>query len=182
MKKLLRSIGIASLVVLMGLSNPAFAADFVTKQHVVTVSIPEVLSITADVTNFTLTFPGFVQTNDESTMKVVNYTVQSNNMRQADGATAINANLDFLYDRLDFLADPGAYTKTSGNTEITEAAAGFIKVLATNTVLAKKANTVAGSDGKLLNGTMPITYKAKATGDIPGGDQIHQLFVTLTTI
>ena len=182
MKKLIRSIGIVSLAVGLGMSHPAFAADFVTKQHGVTVSIPEILSLTADKTNFTVSFPGYVQTNDESTTNVVTYTVQSNNMRQADGATAINANLDVLYDRMDFFADPGAYTKTSGNTEIAEQAAGFIKILAMNTVLAKKANTVAGSDGKLLNGTMPITYKAKATADVPAGDQNRQLFVTLTTI
>lgn len=177
-------MAIAGLTVMVGLSYPfrAFAADFVTKQHGVTVQIPEVLSLTADTTNFTVSFPGYAATNDESTTKTVTYTVQSNNMRQADGATAINANLDVLYDQLDFLADPGTYTKTSGNTEIAETAEGFIKINATNTAIAQKANTVSGSDGKLLNGTIPITYKAKATADVSGGDQIRQLFVTLTTV
>lgn len=184
MKKLLNSMTAITLAALIGMVNPGsvLAVDFVTKQHGVTVQVPEILSIAADTTNFTLTYAGYIKTNDESSTKTVTYTVQSNNMRQADGATAVNANLDALYDRLDFLADVGTYTKTSGNTEIAEAASGFVKVEATNTAIAKKANTVSGSDGKLLNGTIPVTYKAKATGDVPAGDQIRQLFVTLTTI
>lgn len=184
MKRIAKSLGVVALTVMISIVNPftALAVDFVTKQHGVTVQVPEILSIAADVTNFTLSYSTFVKTGDESTTKTVTYTVQSNNMRQADGATAINANLDVLYDRLDFLADVGTYTKTSGNTGLAETAAGFVKINATNTAIAKKSGTTSGSDGKLLNGTIPIIYKTKATSDVPSGDQVRQLFVTLTTI
>ncbi len=184
MKTLHKSVVALALSAAMGLVSPyaALAADFVTKQHGVTVSVPEILSITGDVTNFTLSFTGYAKTGDESDTKTVTYTVQSNNMRQADGAAAVNANLDVLFDSMDFLADVGTYTKTSGNTELAESASGFVKIGATNTAIAKKANTIAGSDGKLLNGQIPITYKVKATGDVPTGSYSKQLFVTLTTI
>lgn len=185
MKRIVKPLGVVALTVMISIVNPftVLALDFVTKQHGVTVNVAEVLSISADITNFTLTFSGPVAAGTESDTKTVTYTVQSNNMRQADGATAINANLDALLPySIDFLADVGGYSKTSGNTELAESAAGFVKMVAANTAIAKKANTTAGSDGKLLNGTIPITYKAKANGEVPSGSYGNQLFVTLTTI
>ena len=185
MNKELKTILAVAVTAVMGIMSPStvLAADFVTKQHGVTVAVPEVLSISADTTNFTLSFPGYVVAGSETDTKTVTYTVQSNNMRQIDGATAINANLDALLPHsIDFLADVGAYTKTSGNTELAESASGFVKMVVANTAIAKKANTPATSDGKILNGTIPITYKAKANGEVPTGSYGNQLFVTLTTI
>ena len=185
MKTPMKTILALAVSAVLGIVNPytVLAADFVTQQHGVTVDVPEVLSIAGDVTNFTLSFSGYVSANSETNTKTVTYTVQSNNMRQADGATAINANLDALLPySMDFLADVGAYTKTSGNTGLAESAAGFVKLVAANTAIAKKANTTSGSDGKLLNGQIPITYKIKANGEVPTGSYGNQLFITLTTI
>lgn len=156
------------------------SANFQTVGHQVTVRVPEVLSIAADTTAFTLTFSDWVSGSETDTKTVV-YSVNSNDMGQADGDTAINANLDFLYDRVDLKAQVGSYSKQSGNTELAPISASYVKIKDTNTAIAKKANTVSGSDGKLLKGTMPVTYKAAATADMSSGDQIHFLFVTLTT-
>lgn len=184
MKTLLKTIGTAALSVMIGMGSSVtgFAADWVTTSHAVTVAIPEILSISADTASFTLSFSGYVKTGDESTTKTVNYTVESNNMRQADGSAGINANLDFLYDRLDMKADIGNYVKTSGNTGLVEAASGFVTLGTANVALANKGNTTINTDGKLLRGSIPITYKAVATSDVPSGDQTHVLFITLTTI
>ncbi|GEM_PF-2880330 len=185
MKTPLKTVLALAVSAVMGLMSPCtgLAADFVTQQHGVTVDVPEVLSISGDTTNFTLSFSGFVAANSESNTKTITYTVQSNNMRQIDGGTAINANLDALLPHsMDILADVGTYTKTSGNTELAESASGFVKMVVANTAIAKKANTTVGSDGKILNGTIPITYKAKANGEVPTGSYANQLFVTLTTI
>lgn len=182
MKTTLKKVNVVVLTVLIGLGTAAtgFAADWVTTNHAVTVQIPEVLSISSDASSFTLAFQDYINTGEESWSQTVTYTVQSNNMRQADGSPAINANLDFLYDRLDLKAQVGSYTKTSGNTEIAAEQAGFVTVGTDNVTLAKKANSLM--DGKLLNGSIPIMYKAVATGDVPSGDQTHILNITLTTI
>lgn len=184
MKTTMKKVGIVALSLLMalGTATMGFAGDWVTTSHTVTIHIPEVLSISSDAASFTLPFQAYARQGDETWAQTVTYTVQSNNMRQADGSPAINANLDFPYDRLDLKADVGAYVKTSGNTELVEAQAGFRTVGTDNVTLANKGNTTQGSDGKLLNGTIPITYKAVATSDVPSGDQIHTLFVTLTTL
>lgn len=180
----MRKIGIVALAltVAWGSATMGYAADFVTTTSTVTVSVPEVLSISSDAATFTLPFQGYAKTGDESWAQTVTYTVESNNMRQADSSPAINANLDFLYDRIDLKADMGDYIKTSGNTSLVEAGSGFVTIGTDNVTLANKGNTDQGSDGKLLRGTFPVTYKAVATSDVPSGDQIHVLYVTLTTI
>ena len=184
MKTTMKKVGIVALSLLMALGTTplGFAGDWVTTNHTVTIQVPEVLSIASDAASFTLHFPGYAKQGDESWAQTVNYTVQSNNMRQADGSPAINANLDFPYDRLDLKADVGSYAKTSGSTELVEAQSGFMTIGTDTVALANKGNTAQGSDGKLLNGTIPVTYKAVATDDVPSGDQIHTLFVTLTTL
>lgn len=180
----LRKIGIAALALALawGSATIGYAADWVTTSHTVTVSVPEVLSISSDAPSFTLPFQAYAKAGDESWAQAVNYTVEANNMRQADSSPAINANLDFLYDRIDLKADMGDFVQTSGNTALVEAAAGFMTIGTSNVALANKGNTTLGSDGKLLRGSFPVTYKAVATDDVPSGDQTHILYVTLTTI
>lgn len=173
--KLLALAGIISF----GWASAALA-NFQTIGHTVTVTVPEVLSITADTSAFTLTFADWVAGSETDTKTVV-YTLNSNDMGQADGDTAINANLDFLYDRVDFKAQVGAYTKVSGNTELAAISGSYVTIGTANTAIAKKANTESGSDGKLLKGTLPITYKAVASANVPSGPQTHLLFITLTT-
>lgn len=181
----IKKIGIVALalVIAWGSATVGYAADsWVTTNHTVTVTVPQVLSISSDAGSFTLPFQGYAKAGDESWAQTVNYTVESNNMSQADGSPAINANLDFAYDRIDLKADMGSYTKTSGNTSLVEAQSGFVTIGTSNVALANKSNTDAGTDGKLLNGTFPVTYKAVATSDVPAGDQTHILSITLTTI
>lgn len=180
----MRKIGIVALALAIawGSATIGYAADWATTSHTVTVTVPEVLSISSDAPSFTLPFQGFAKAGDESWAQTVNYTVEANNMRQADGSPSINANLDFLYDRIDLKADMENYVRTSGNTELVEAASGFVTIGTNSVTLANKGNTDQGSDGKLLRGTFPVTYKAVATSDVPSGDQIHILYVTLTTI
>jgi hypothetical protein len=175
---------VVQLMVLVALISfigaPAARADFETVGHQVTVTVPEVLSIAADTSAFTLTFADNVSGAETDTKTVV-YTVESNDMGQADGSAAINANLDFAYTDVDFKAQVGSYGRISGNTDLAAANAGYVTIGTSNTAIANKDNTDAGTDGKLLNGTLPVTYKAVATGDLPTGSQVHFLFITLTT-
>ncbi len=177
-KQLFKGMVLAAVIGFFGVSNAQ--ADFETLGHQVTVAVPEVLSITADTDAFTLTFAS-PDSGAETNSKTVVYSVSANDMGQADGDTAINANLDALYDGVDFKAQVGSYNKIAGNTELAAANAGFVTMGTSNLGIAKKANSEAGTDGKLLEGTLPITYKAVATEDLPFGAQAHYLFITLTT-
>ncbi len=156
-------------------------AEVQNVNHAATVSVPSIMSIAADTGSFTLTMPGFAS-GSESDTKTIVYTVQSNDIQQGDDATVIDAAIDFAYDRIDLKAQVGSYTKTAGNTELQAASAGYVTIGAgSNTVLAKKANTTADSDGRVLQGTFPVTYKAVATADLSAGDQTHILYVNMTS-
>ncbi|OGW72150.1 MAG: hypothetical protein A2Y02_03485 [Omnitrophica bacterium GWA2_52_12] len=181
MKTLTKKIQALMLCGFLCASGASIAsANFQTVGHQVTVRVPEILSITADTTAFTLTFSDFAN-GSESDTKTVVYSVMSNDMRQADGDAAMTGNVDFLFDRVDLRAQVGSYTKVAGNTNLAAASANYVSIADTNTTLANKANTDVGTDGTTMKGTIPITYKAVAQGDVPSGDQTHFLFITLTT-
>lgn len=177
----------AQLVVLVGLISfigaPAAHASFQTVGHQVTVTVPEILSISADTSAFTLTFADNISGSETDTKTVV-YTLEANDMGQADGDTAINANLDNLYTDVDVKAQVGTYARNGtnpGNTSLAATNAGYVTIGTSNVAIAKKASTDAGTNGKLLNGVLPVTYKAVAKADLPTGSQVHYLFITLTT-
>ncbi len=181
MKTINKSIKLLVLagIICFGWASAAFA-NFQTVGHTCTVTVPEVLSITADTSTIALNFSDW-STGAVSDTKTVVYTVNSNDMGQADGDTAINANLDYLYDRIDFKAKVGSYTKVGGNTELAAISSNYVTIGSSNTAIAKKANTTSSTDGKLLKGMLPITYQAVATANVPAGPQTHLMFITLTT-
>jgi hypothetical protein len=166
-------------VLALGNISVAYAVDYTTVGHSCTVSVPDSLSITADTTDITLTFTTY-DAGSETNQKSVVYTVVANNMRQADGQAAINVNLDSPFSGVDLKAKVGAYTKVAGNTSLAAANADFVTIGTDNVGVANKASSTG--DGKILNGTIPITYKGVATADLPTGNETHLLFVTLTTI
>ena len=141
-----------------------YAADFVTQG--ITLDVPAVLSIEASTADISLTFADYKSGSNSSTQDVT-YTVSCNNMLQADGNLALKGKLDGLFTDIDFKADPGAYNKLGGNTELVEVASGYITVDTTDTTLANKGNSTG--DGKVLNGTIPVTYQATATADLAAG-------------
>jgi hypothetical protein len=183
MSKIAKCLNVAIIAAVFSMmSTPAaLAVDFVTLSHTTTIAVPETISITSDVGNFTLTMPSNASGAVSNTQAVV-YTVKANKMRQADGAPGINANLDFAYDRINFQAQVGLYTKVGGNTELVAApvVGGWHTIGTSNVAIANKTASVAPGD--ILDGTIPVTYRAVATANMPSGNQVHILFVTLTTI
>lgn len=176
--KVLRLVVILA-VIAFSIIPTALAAQWVTAQHVVKINVPDALAITADTTDITLTMPSYVS-GSISNQVTVTYTVTANSMSQADGAAAININLDNPYDRINLQAKAGTYTKVSGNTSLVAVGSAFVNVPTTNLAIANK--TASTGDGKVLNGKIPVTYQAVASADVPTGQQIHNLLVTLTTI
>lgn len=148
-----------------------------SETHQVTIQVPEILSIEASASNFTLALNDFVS-GSESDSQTIQYTVKSNKNLAAQGAVLIKAKLDSNFQDLDLSADVGAYTKQGGNASLTEAASGNVKILATDTNLAKKVTD--SGNGRIIRGVLPITYKAKATADLSAGQQVRTLTLTFT--
>jgi hypothetical protein len=186
MKTINKKVKLALIVIIcavLALGNvvPAFAGDpWITKGHSVTLSVPDSLSIEADTTDIVLNFSNYVKDSVSSTKTVV-YTVVANNMSRADGEPAMNISLDAAFDRAELQAQVGSYTNNSTSLDKTELAAinpSYLPISAgVNTDVAKKASSIGS--GKILEGTIPITYRAVATDDMAKGNQTHLMFVTL---
>ena len=155
----------------------AYAADFVTQG--VTLDVPAVLSLEASTADISLTFADYASGTNSDTQEVT-YTVSCNNMLQTDGSLALKAKLDSAFTGIDFKADPGTYNKVGGNTELVEASSGYITIGATDTALANKNNSTG--DGKVLDGTIPVTYMATATADLAAGSSTQYLDVVLVNV
>ena len=168
------ALGIAVLMVVAVLPARA-ASDSVS--HQVTIVTPSVVSLTADTANFTLTFSDFVNGSETDT-KVVTYTVNANGMSQADDGAAMSAALNELYTDKNLQASVGNYTKTSGNTELAKINSGYVTINTNGVNIAKK--TASTGSGKVLNGTLPVTYKAVATNDLEAGSETKTLTITLS--
>jgi len=148
-----------------------FAAN--NASHVVTVRVPELLNISADTSNFMLTFSDYV-TGSESDTQTVNYTVKANKMTKASGV--ISGALGTLFTGVDLKADVGVYTKAGGTASLVESEAGYITIGDSATDLADRQ--VDAGSGLNTRGSLPITYKAVATADLDAGDQQQTLTIS----
>ncbi len=156
----------------------AWAAS-TTSSHQVSIQIPEILSINADVSGFTLTLNDFVK-NSVSDKQTIQYTVKSNFNRAAAGATVVKAKLATLFQSIDLLAKTGTYVKQGGNASLTASSSSQVKILTTDTGLAKKV--LDSGNGQILSGTFPIEYQAVAQADLGSGTQTAALTITFSDI
>ena len=183
MNKLLKSVGLLAvagfLVVNAGVKN-SWADPWKTETHVVTVNVPDVLTLTSDTPNIVLNFDTWTLGSETNVVPVV-YTFEANNMTQAADAPVVNVNLDNPFDRVDLQAKVGSVNRVSGNAGIQAISSDFVTIGTSNTSLANKT-VDSGTDGKMFKGNVGISYKGVATGDVPSGAQIHNLYVTFTTV
>src|SRR3989338_2799216 len=150
-------LSLVAMVLVAGMFGilPAAFAGSSAVTHSVTISVPTSLSLTADTAGFTLTMADYLSGSVSDT-QTVNYTVKSNNNALAANAAIVKAKLGTLFSGVDFLANPGAFTKTNGNFDMTENAAGDITVLTSDVTLRK--NTGIKGRGKTTMGPFPVQY------------------------
>jgi len=176
MKKLTLAMGLVLALGMVG--SPVWAAS-VNDTDQVTISVNGVLAISDTTGDFTLTFSDFEIGTDSDT-QAVTYRVKSNNMVDTALDGVVSAQIDSAIYGVALKADVGTYANigSTGNVALTEHAAGFATVGTTAVNLAKKATTT-GNQKKILNGNLPITWKATATEDLTEGDYTTNLTVTL---
>ncbi|MFA6600731.1 MAG: hypothetical protein WC352_00285 [Candidatus Omnitrophota bacterium] len=169
------------LAVVLGLAIPAPSvwASAKTFGHKVTIEVPPSLDLAGSQQDFTLAFPN-TSSGSETNAVTIQYTMNSNGMMQASGAPAVMAQLDGVFPGVDVRAQVGAFSKMAGDTELIPASSSYITVRDSAVPLAMKGSSTG--TGRVLSGTLPVTYKAVATSDLASGVYARQLTLTLTDI
>jgi hypothetical protein len=148
--------------------------------HTVTaVVVAPTLSMTDQTGDFSLTFNDYVE-GTESAPQVVQYRVKGNTFPVSALSGVVSAKLGSLISGLEIQADVGAFTNngTDGDILLQEKEGGFRSVGTSPVELADKPAT-SGAQAKVLNGTLVITWKGKATQDLSAGNYTSTLTVTL---
>lgn len=171
----------AVVLLVLVLMNPGRAsADSKTYTQTVRIEVPPTLQISSSQSQLNLSFPD-TKAGSETNIMDVEYNVLSNSMSQADGATAVTAQLeDGLFADIDFKASFGGFSKKSGDTELAASSSGYVAIQDSATPIAVKTNSSNG--GKTLNGSLRVLYKAVASKNLTSGNYSRQLTLTLTDI
>lgn len=142
-----------------------------TDTQTVTVVVPAPLAITASGGGtFTLTLPDYRITT-ESNIPTVTYALEGNNITYAPLDGFISAKISSLVDGVDIMIDPGVFTNNGGPTnlisaDLPEAVTNFATLGTTDMFLINKVDCTVEADGKaVINGIIPISFKAKLTRD-----------------
>ncbi len=175
----IRPLQTLNALILAALIAPPVWAGVETTGQSVTIHVPPTLSLAASQDQIALAFPENAP-GAETNSLTVTYSVKSNDMSQADGASAVLAQLDTLFPGMELKAAVGGYVKRGGNTELVPSGAGFVSIQDSQTALLTKQNS--SGDGQLLHGDFPVTYKAVARQALTAGDYARQLMLTLTDI
>jgi hypothetical protein len=72
----------------------------------------------------------------------------------------------------------GSFNKQSGNARLVPAGTDFVPLTSADTGLANKV--IDDGDGRILDGTAPITYSAVATEDLTAGQ--HFAIITVSFV
>lgn len=137
------------------------------------IEIQPALNYGSDHSTLDLIFPDFTNGAVTNTISV-NYSLMANDVGRTQGV--ISGHLEQLLPGIDFQANVGSYSKLSGNASLVPAASGFVVVTTEETGFADKV--VDEGDGKLVDGTLMITYRAVITGDQPAGQQTGMFTVS----
>lgn len=175
----LRRLGAALLAASCVLqAAPCWARTAETSHSVTVVVVQPALSITDDTGDFSLTLErGDAGTTSDT--RVVNYRVHGNNLPTGAVEGLLSAKIARSSSEISIQADVGSFANegSPGNIELLEHASGFQEVTLDPVPLAdKEANP--NSQTKALHGSIPIAWKATASGDLAAGS--YPVVVTVT--
>ncbi len=176
LKEKLFFIGICLILLLGGFAKPCGARTAEISRSVTVVVVEPMLSLKEDTGDFSLAFKeGAAGTT--STAQSVEYRLHGNTLSSSAFDGVVSAKLSNTLEGIEVQADVGVFTNqgTPGNIELKEHAAGFQTVDTVPVPLADKQSTRT----TVVNGQLPITWKATATQNLPSGSQSSILTLTL---
>lgn len=173
------SLGAGFLAASQGLfPSPCWGRSVETSHNVSVIVVEPVLSLSDDAGDLSLRLEGG-NTGASSDARVVNYHVYGNVIPTTPVAGVISGKLAGGPEGIEIQADVGCFSNqgTAGHAQIQEHHAGFQAVGAELVPLADKGAS-SGDQGGVLNGTLPIAWKATSTGGLPDGT--HPVILTIT--
>ena len=171
MKKLMR---FAMTLAMLALAVPGSAwAASVNDADTVTIDVANILSITDEVGNFTLTFlTDGTTAGSVSSGQTVGYILRANNMSNSAIAGALSAKINAALDGITFRANSGmSYVSggSSGDATLNPVSSGAVNIGTSATALFDKPAST-GNQGKVLNGTAFVNWGAIADRDLADAD------------
>lgn len=125
------------------------------------------ISFTADQSSLNLTFLSFRKGATTDTAQVT-YTLSGNDVNRMQDLILVR--MDAEIPGINLQVQAGPYSKRAGNASLVPSKSGFVNLSTTDTGLANK--TIDGSDGKILDGTLTMSYRAELTEDQTAGQRI----------
>ena len=150
-----------------------FASATFAEDVLLQIEVQNSLNYTSDQSTFELTFPDFTKGSVTNTVSV-HYSLMANDVGRMQGV--ISGHLEAPFPGIDFQARVCPYSRRSGNASLVPASSGFVGVTTDDTGWANKV--VDEGDGKLIDGSLVIDYRAVATEDQPAGQQTGMLTVS----
>lgn len=161
--------------------SPADAATEEVTHQVTVVVVPPSLSF-SESEDVSLNFQSG-GAGSESEAQTVSYWIKNNNASRSASEGVLTATLQKLPDGIELTADSGSFTNhgPAGGVNLTESASGFQLLTVSEPVsLADQESSVGlGTEGSLLKGQLPVTWKAKAAATLSSGDQPIPVTITL---
>ena len=175
----LRRRGTALFLLLLWPVSSAFAASAETSHNVTVVVVPTVLSVSDDAGEFRLEFDDPAAGSDSST-QLVHYRVSGNTFSTGALPGIVSAEADGPKEGIELKAEVGEFVNdgTEGNILLHASAGGEQAVGSVPVPLAGKGPT-SGTQAEMLNGTVPIQWKANSTKNLSSGEYPITLTVTL---
>ena len=172
----------ALFICLLWPAASAFAASVETSHTVTVVVVPTSLSISEDAEGVSLEFNDPAAGSDSST-QLVHYRVGGNAFSTGPLPGILSAETDALQEGIEIKADVGPFVNngTEGNILLHASAAGEQRVGSFPVPLAGKEPTV-GRQAEMLNGTIPVEWKASSTKDLSQGKYPIVLTITLKDV
>lgn len=131
------------------------------------------LNFTSDQLSFNFTFPDFQKGSATNTAQAT-YTFSANDAGRMQ--SLVLARVDQDLPGIRFEAQMGSFSKTSGTAHLVSANPGFVPLTTSDIGLADKV--IDEGDGRILDGTAPITYRAVATEDLTAGQHFAVITVS----
>lgn len=162
-----------------GSAQPVHGASDQITQSITVVVVKPSLSFSDDNPQDSLRFESN-QAGSESNLQTVHYQVKTNTSSPTAFNGVISAKVEGGVPGIQLKADPGPFSNqgTAGNVVLRESRTGFLTIGTSQPVpLADKGVTV-GPQGTVINGSLPVTWKAVAKEKLPPGD--YPVVVTLS--
>ena len=180
-RALLRRRGAALFIFsfLLWPASSSLAASVETSHTVTVVVVPPSLSVSDDAGDFRLEFDDPMAGSDSSTRRV-HYRVSGNAFSTGVLPGIVSAQAECPKEEIELKAEVGSFVNngTEGNILLHASVAGEQVVGSVPVPLAGKGRT-SGEQASMLNGTVPVDWKARSTGELSLDEYIVTMMVTL---